>query len=806
MDIKLIRAFIASPGGLDEERTAAFDAAEEVNRAVAKPLGGRLELYGWEETISGNGRPQAIINAEMETCDLFIGAIWTRWGSRPSVGGPYSSGFEEEFELSLERHGRTEAPLMAMFFKDIDPLQLSDPGEELKKVLTFQGRLRAEKALLYGTFATPEAFAAKVREFLSTHVIRMLRAAQAPRDERPAVSQPLQTAASSASAVADPNSQTVEAAFLIGAARALGDPDGLSSADVARLRLIGATAKKTGNDAITLGVHDANLLYEHRRDYLFSFRETRGLLDCGLENLADQNVPVWTWLAELTNGRPDLLMALTIYGEDALRAGAIQAMRLLAEPIRQLAPRDSDVVESFWLGERTPNGVKQAALRYLRLYGSREELAAINREAERATQDTIRTAHEAAIAILLREDPTEAVLHMLALSFESFDSHLLRETLDLLDGLDRVELRRGLDHRMAEVRAKSLEVLGRHQALDLDTINRARDDDAARVRLAVVHALDHMDQSLSLDEARKLLVQSKRGAGLFFTGSGLDRTGEELFNRYRSERLRQLPIAAVEALLGSTEHRDAAYQTLAIRRVGDYPIRLRRDLDDEFVAYFATQWPDGIPASRSAAVSLLSIGIADPNEIKRRELVIAAIDIVAAQREEGDRALIRRVLDRGFVKPTSAVIAYLRAFGEPEDIERLAKTPQYHSLLYGDGFEDLFNEAARVILRLRAGSLAELVSLTLPDAMRARVIDLVGIGEFAGLEDRLIVELLLSTADPVRRTTARKIVESLPRARVRRLLKAYRSHEEGRFYIVIHWLDLGLAYPRKIVRQVIALS
>jgi hypothetical protein len=33
MDVKIIRAFIASPGGLDAERKAAFDAAEEINRS-----------------------------------------------------------------------------------------------------------------------------------------------------------------------------------------------------------------------------------------------------------------------------------------------------------------------------------------------------------------------------------------------------------------------------------------------------------------------------------------------------------------------------------------------------------------------------------------------------------------------------------------------------------------------------------------------------------------------------------------------------------------------------------------------------
>ena len=67
---------------------------------------------------------------------------------------------------------------MAMFFKDVDPLQLNDPGDELRKVLGFQERLRNEKAFLYGKFANAEEFAKKVREFLSAHIIETYKEEQ----------------------------------------------------------------------------------------------------------------------------------------------------------------------------------------------------------------------------------------------------------------------------------------------------------------------------------------------------------------------------------------------------------------------------------------------------------------------------------------------------------------------------------------------------------------------------------------------------------------------------------------------------
>lgn len=47
-----------------------------------------------------------------------------------------------------------------------------------------------------------------------------------------------------------------------------------------------------------------------------------------------------------------------------------------------------------------------------------------------------------------------------------------------------------------------------------------------------------------------------------------------------------------------------------------------------------------------------------------------------------------------------------------------------------------------------------------------------------------------------------KVPAVLSRRRVRRLLDAYRADPEGRYYVVAHWLDLGLAFSPKIARDV----
>ena len=78
---KVLRIFLASPGDLEEERIAIRDIVLEINESWANPLGYHIDLVAWEETVAGYGRPQHLINKDLDQCDLFIGMIWKRWGT-----------------------------------------------------------------------------------------------------------------------------------------------------------------------------------------------------------------------------------------------------------------------------------------------------------------------------------------------------------------------------------------------------------------------------------------------------------------------------------------------------------------------------------------------------------------------------------------------------------------------------------------------------------------------------------------------------------------------------------------------------
>jgi Domain of unknown function (DUF4062) len=85
--------FIASPGDLGSKRSAARDVTEELNKSL-RIMDWHFDVMGWEDTTPG------LINRDLETCDLFVGLLWTRWGQST---GKYSSGFEEEFDNAINR-------------------------------------------------------------------------------------------------------------------------------------------------------------------------------------------------------------------------------------------------------------------------------------------------------------------------------------------------------------------------------------------------------------------------------------------------------------------------------------------------------------------------------------------------------------------------------------------------------------------------------------------------------------------------------------------------------------------------------
>jgi tetratricopeptide (TPR) repeat protein len=155
-DLREYRVFFASPGDLAEERLAFRKVIDEYNQLESGQRGVHFTAVCWEDALPRMGRPQAIINEEIQTSDYFVLMLWNRWGSPPdNTKDPlYTSGTEEEYHLAKACCNDPAHPVrdVAVFFKSVKPSQMTDPDPQLERVLRFRRELESSRELLFHLF------------------------------------------------------------------------------------------------------------------------------------------------------------------------------------------------------------------------------------------------------------------------------------------------------------------------------------------------------------------------------------------------------------------------------------------------------------------------------------------------------------------------------------------------------------------------------------------------------------------------------------------------------------------------------
>lgn len=154
VDVSCRVVFLASPGGLDHERRRCREIFREYNECRSLDYGISFYVHAWEDVAGGVGRPQDLINPNLERCDFLLLLFNDRWGSPPAEDNKYSSGTEEEFFRALELLGDADPPMrdILVLFKTLPPDRIRDAGPSLKAVLNFRARLEASKSLMYENF------------------------------------------------------------------------------------------------------------------------------------------------------------------------------------------------------------------------------------------------------------------------------------------------------------------------------------------------------------------------------------------------------------------------------------------------------------------------------------------------------------------------------------------------------------------------------------------------------------------------------------------------------------------------------
>jgi hypothetical protein len=166
----VLTIFLASPADVVDERNRLEEAVTDWNRTWARNLGVRLELLRWEhDAYPGIGEDaQDVINQQLpQDYDLFIGVMWSRFGTKTKRAG---SGTVEEFERALVRFRASPENVSILFYLKDTPIPPSKlEASQLQKMHDFKKTLTNE-GLLYWEFADIDQFEKLVSMHITKHV------------------------------------------------------------------------------------------------------------------------------------------------------------------------------------------------------------------------------------------------------------------------------------------------------------------------------------------------------------------------------------------------------------------------------------------------------------------------------------------------------------------------------------------------------------------------------------------------------------------------------------------------------------
>jgi hypothetical protein len=166
----MLDVFVACPNDIVEEREAIRRVVNEINKTLGRQQEVHLDVYDWEEdAYPGFGAdPQDVINQQMgEACDIFIGMLWTRYGTPTPRAG---SGIEEEFGRALARYKDDPGRVRLMLYfseRPVNPRTVDT--EQMRQVSAFRDRI-PELGGLYKTYADTVEFENAVRMHLTQQI------------------------------------------------------------------------------------------------------------------------------------------------------------------------------------------------------------------------------------------------------------------------------------------------------------------------------------------------------------------------------------------------------------------------------------------------------------------------------------------------------------------------------------------------------------------------------------------------------------------------------------------------------------
>ena len=349
---------------------------------------------------------------------------------------------------------------------------------------------------------------------------------------------------------------------------------------------------KPGNDSPSLGVHDANIIFLNRKVVDFGKQEISKLVDFGLKNIKNENVPLWYWYSLIEKSLPGFIAYRTFsIFEDDKRVGALEAMRLIGAKIKLPISVDlsrAKFIEGWFLDD-TSSHVKLAALNYLKHHGEYEDLPVVQAEFDRKDYQTTRSSIETLLSIQLRNDKNEAAKVALSTQFETLDGNLIQQIVSGELAVDEEILRLGLKHRKVDIRLACVNKLNANNQLNIDDAESLANDNVASIRNAALNMLLTLDQSLMEEEIKKILVKpiAMPGFRLFSIANKRDEEGEKYYEMFLLNRYSQMDEAVLlQRIKSSSIYDELPYFALCWRYFKKYAPDLREKIDNEFKEHF----------------------------------------------------------------------------------------------------------------------------------------------------------------------------------------------------------------------------
>jgi hypothetical protein len=809
---RVVKIFLASPGDLADERLAARDVVQETNQQIATSLGYQLELVGWEDTVSRFGRPQEIINRELDQCELFVGLMWRRWGTPPNSDGTFSSGFEEEYFTVVRKRESAGTPEISLLFKDISQEFLVDPGEDLRKVIAFKKGVEASRKVLYQPFSDLRDFEKKFRSCVMQH-LRALRATEAVGSPESARTQAeAQSTSASQEELVQPKGllSISSSAFLrgfIAQAEVAKSNTELSAIDVARLRLFSAVIAGSANDDLTLGTHDANLMYAAKDALELSSMEISGLVDSGLRRLSSETVPLWHWLFEV-EAPYDMLAYRVVYStSNEIRQNALKVMTKggMQFPSDIFLGRES--VRNTVLGpdSEAPASVKVAALEYFSELGTLDDIPAIESEFAKNSSQTANAAANAIVKIALRVGPAEALEAILRLQSADVGDVAVAGVFAKDANLDHQNVIASLKHRSIDVRLAAFNWMDEKNILSEFLCEELLGDTDVRVRYRAMSWMSSKGRAFSSDDAKRLLSASTRKSGIL---GMFNSTTETVYQtRFANYQLHLRAEDELDALESSEFPVDReAYLVRADKYFAKHGDELRAAVRDRFSRDFD-----------SGLESKERVGVISEEYLKKalelksfvcREHTRKALEIISNKREPRDLDLIRDIITDGKDEIPLQVVEYLGKLGAWSDVALLAASedriyrPSSLSLLDASFDKEKNAALAKAYMELGRGRFEELLQTIKSPGVKRIVLAKSTKTAFARLPVETLEGLLVSEQDALRRAAAIQCARCLSRRRLNAIAKRY-LRRETYYYNVVHWLDLGLSASVEIRNRVL---